>query len=250
MAVELRIVGVPGIPEIVPGDDLPALLVHAIRRADIAVGAGDVVVVTQKVVSKAEGRLVRLADIEPSPSTARWAEEAGRDARLVELALREAVRVVRMERGVLVTETAHGLVCANSGVDASNVPAGFATVLPADPDASAQRLCTALSAAFGVAVAVLVSDTFGRPWREGQTDVAIGVAGLRPLLDYRGTVDPFGHHLQSTVIAVADELAGAAELVMGKTAGVPAAIIKGTRMETGDGSARELQRPREHDLFR
>ena len=250
MTAELRIVGVPGVPEVVPGDDLPALLVHALRRASIAVEAGDIVVVTQKVVSKAEGRLVRLADIEPSPSTVRWAEEAERDARLVELALREAVRVVRMERGVLITETVHGLVCANSGVDASNVPAGFATLLPADPDASARRLCAVLSAAFATAVAVIVSDTFGRPWREGQTNVAIGVAGLAPLLDHRGTVDPFGHQLQSTVIALADELAAAAELVMGKTAGVPAAVVKGLRYEGRDGSARELQRPREHDLFR
>ncbi|HEV8253659.1 MAG TPA: coenzyme F420-0:L-glutamate ligase [Vicinamibacteria bacterium] len=250
MTAELRIVGVPGVPEVVPGDDLAALLVYAIRRADIPVEAGDVVVVTQKVVSKAEGRLVRLADIEPSASTVRWAEEADRDARLVELALREAVRVVRMEAGVLVTETAHGLICANSGVDASNVAAGFATLLPVDPDASARRIGAALAAAFGRPVAVVVSDTFGRPWREGQTNVAVGVAGLRPLVDHRGTVDPFGHRLQSTVIALADELAAAAELVMGKTAGIPAAIIKGAPYEAGDGSARELQRPREHDLFR
>jgi coenzyme F420-0:L-glutamate ligase / coenzyme F420-1:gamma-L-glutamate ligase len=247
---ELRIVGVPGMPEIVAGDDLPALLVAAIRGSAIVIDDGDVVVVTQKVVSKAEGRLVRLGDVEPSASTVRWAAAADRDPRLVELALREAVRVIRMERRVLVTETLHGLVCANSGVDASNVPMGFATLLPVDPDASARRLRAALSAAFGRGLAVVVSDTFGRPWREGQTNVAIGVSGLRPLEDHRGTTDPFGHKLQATVIALADELASAAELVMGKTAGVPAAIIKGARYEGGDGSATELQRPRDQDLFR
>lgn len=250
MTGELRIVPIRGLPEVEAGADLGALLVDAIRRDSLAVEAGDVLVVTQKVVSKAEGRLVRLADVEPSSATALWAAEARKDPRLIELALREAVRVVRMERGVLVTETAHGLVCANSGVDSSNVKAGFATLLPADPDASARRMRAALGAAFGVPIAVIVSDTFGRPWREGQTNVAIGVAGLRPLLDLRGTTDAHGHRLQTTIIAVADELASAAELVMGKTSGVPAALVKGARYETGEGEARELQRPPEHDLFR
>jgi len=250
MTGELRIVGIRGLPEIEPGADLGALLVDAIRRDSLAVEAGDVVVVTQKVVSKAEGRLVSLADVEPSPATARWAAAAQKDPRLIELALREAVRVVRMERGVLITETAQGLVCANSGVDASNVKSGFATLLPVDPDASARRLRAALTTAFGRPLAVVVSDTFGRPWREGQTNVAIGVAGLRPLLDHRGTTDAHGHRLQTTVIAVADELASAAELVMGKTSGVPAALVKGAHYLTGDGEARELQRPPEHDLFR
>lgn len=247
---ELRVVAIRGLPEIEAGADLGALLVDAIRRQSLALEAGDVLVVTQKVVSKAEGRLVRLADVAPSPDTARWAAEARKDPRLIELALREAVRVVRMERGVLVTETAQGLVCANSGVDSSNVKAGFATLLPVDPDASARRLRDTLAAAFGLAPAVVVSDTFGRPWREGQTNVAIGVAGLRPLLDHRGTTDAHGHRLQTTVIAVADELASAAELVMGKTSGVPAALVKGARYAAGEGDARELQRPAEHDLFR
>jgi len=250
MIGDLRIVAIRGLPEVEAGADLGALMVDAIRRDSIAVDAGDVFVVTQKVVSKAEGRLVSLADVEPSPKAARFAAEARKDPRLIELALREAVRVVRMERGVLVTETAHGLVCANSGVDSSNVKAGFATLLPLDPDASARRLRDALRAGFGVPLAVIVSDTFGRPWREGQTNVAIGVAGMRALLDHRGTLDAHGHRLETTVIAVADELASAAELVMGKTSGVPAALVKGARYDAGEGSARELRRPPEQDLFR
>jgi coenzyme F420-0:L-glutamate ligase/coenzyme F420-1:gamma-L-glutamate ligase len=247
---EIRVVGIRGLPEIEPGADLAALLFDAVRAGSHVVEAGDIFVVTQKIVSKAEGRLVALADVKPSPEAVRFAAEAGKDPRLIELSLREAARVVRMEKGVLITETAHGLVCANSGVDASNLKAGYAALLPADPDASAGRLRDALSAAFGVPLAVVVSDTFGRPWRLGQTNVAIGVAGMKPLLDHRGTADAHGHRLETTMIAVADELAAAAELVMGKTDGVPAALVKGARFETGHGSARELQRPSAHDLFR
>ena len=247
---ELRVVPIRGLPEVEAGADLAALLVDAIWRSTVPVVAGDVVVVTQKVVSKAEGRLVRLADVEPSPGAVRFAAETGKDARLVELALRECVRVVRSAPGVLITETSHGLVCANSGVDSSNVKAGYAALLPADPDASARRLRDVLAAAFGVPLAVILSDTFGRPWRLGQTNVAIGVAGMRPLLDHRGTTDAHGHRLETTMIAVADELAAAAELVMGKTDAVPAALVKGARYQAGDGNARELHRPAEHDLFR
>jgi coenzyme F420-0:L-glutamate ligase/coenzyme F420-1:gamma-L-glutamate ligase len=247
----LHLVGLPGLPEVAAGDDLVALIVQAVRRTPLEVSAGDVFVITQKIVSKAEGRLVRLDTVEPSALARQWS--AGKDPRVVELTLREAVRIVRMDRGVLIAETRHGLVCANAGVDTSNVPDGWAALLPEDPDASAHRIRDGLSAAFGGAVAVIVTDTFGRPWREGQTNVAIGLAGLSPILDHRGRTDGHGHRLQATAIAVADELASAAELVMGKTRGVPVAVVKGAGelgLIIGDGSARDLRRRPEEDLFR
>lgn len=247
---ELRVIGIPGLPEAGPGDDLVALIAGAMSRAAIPVAAGDVFVVAHKIVSKAEGRIIRLSDVEPSALARRWAVEIGKDPRLVELVLRESTRIVRMDRGVLIAQTRHGFVCANAGVDASNVSDGFAALLPDDPDASASRLRDGLARAFGVEVAVIVSDTFGRAWRDGQVNVAIGVAGLRPLIDYRGGVDAFGRRLQATLIATADELASAAELVMRKTEGVPVAIVRGVRYEAGPGTARELIRPPAQDLFR
>ena len=249
MASEVRVIGLPGLPEVRPGDDLTALILEAIRRAALPIDAGDVFVVTQKIVSKVEGRLVRLADVRPSPLAERWAAEHDKDPRLVEVVLGEAARIVRMERGLLIAETPHGFVCANAGVDASNVPEGTVSLLPKDPDASARRLCAGLSRATGQPVAVVVSDTFGRPWREGLVNVAIGVAGLSPLLDHRGRADAHGHVLRTTVMAVADELAGAAELVMAKTAGIPVAVVKGARYDAGEGSARQLVRPAEKNLF-
>ena len=247
---ELRVLGVPGLPEVAPGDDLAQLIVAAVRRVGLSIEAGDVFVVTHKIVSKAEGRLVRLTDVEPSPLAERWSAPYGKDARLVELALRAARRVVRMDRGVLIAETHHGFVCANAGVDSSNIADGTAALLPEDPDRSARQLCARLRTAFAQPVAVIVSDTFGRPWREGQVNVALGVAGLRPIVDYRGCVDAHSHQLQATVIAIADELASAAELVMGKTGAIPVALIKGGRYEPGEGSARELVRAADRDLFR
>lgn len=247
----LHVLGVPGLPEVEAGDDLVSLITKAVRAVPLEVAARDVFVITQKVVSKAEGRLVRLDTVEPSALARQWS--AGKDPRVVELTLREAVRVVRMDRGVLIAETRRGLVCANAGVDTSNVPDGWAALLPDDPDASARRIRDGLSAAFGCAVAVIVTDTFGRPWREGQTNVAIGLAGLSPILDHRGLTDGHGHRLQATAIAVADELASAAELVMGKTRGVPVAVVKGAGelgLIIGDGSARDLRRRPEEDLFR
>jgi coenzyme F420-0:L-glutamate ligase/coenzyme F420-1:gamma-L-glutamate ligase len=249
----LHLVGLPGLPEVEAGADLVALIEPVVRRAPLEVSAGDVFVITQKVVSKAEGRLVRLDTVEPSAIARQWSAAGGKDPRVIELALRETARIVRMDRGVLIAETRHGLVCANAGVDTSNVPDGWAALLPHDPDASARRIRDGLSAAFGCAVAVIVTDTFGRPWREGQANVAIGLAGLSPILDYRGRTDAHGHRLRATAIAVADELASAAELVMGKTRGVPVAVIKGAGdldLIIGDGSARELQRRPEEDLFR
>jgi len=247
----IEVIGLGGLPEIRPGDGLAALALDACEREEIEPADGDVFVFTQKVVSKSEGRIVSLAGVEPSALASRFAEEAGRDPRLVELVLQEARRVVRMDRGILVTETRHGLVCANSGVDASNVEEEDAVcLLPEDSDRSAQRLRTALTERTGKSLAVLVTDTFGRPWREGQVNVAIGIAGMEPLADHRGLVDPQGRKLLVSTIAVADEIAGAAELVMGKLERVPVAVVRGYSFKPGAGGLGRLLRDPEQDLFR
>jgi coenzyme F420-0:L-glutamate ligase/coenzyme F420-1:gamma-L-glutamate ligase len=207
--------------------------------------------VTHKIVSKAEGRLVDLRSVEPSAFAKGFAARYGRDPRQIEVVLRESRRVVRMERGLIIAETHHGFVCANAGVDASNVP-GDDTVclLPVDPDASAARLREALRARIESDLAVIISDSFGRPWREGITNVAIGVAGMEPLADYRGRRDPYGYPLEASILAVADELAAAAELVMGKTEGMPVAIIRNYPYKPGPGRALDLLMAPERDLFR
>ena len=239
--IEIRPVG--GLPEIREGNDLAALIAERAELRD-----GDVLVVAQKAVSKAEGRVVRLADVEPSDDARALA--AGEDPRRLEVILREAVRIVRTRPPLVIAETRHGFVCASAGVDASNAPEPEAVVLlPEDPDASAARLRERLRELTGAELGVIVSDSFGRAWRQGTTDVAIGVSGVRPLLDLKGERDRAGYELHATVIAVADELASAAELVMGKTAGVPAAVIRGYEAR-GDGSARDLVMPPERDLFR
>jgi coenzyme F420-0:L-glutamate ligase/coenzyme F420-1:gamma-L-glutamate ligase len=248
--VDLLLFAVPGIPDVTSGADLGALIVGAVARSGRRVEPGDVVVVAQKVVSKAEGAMVRLDDVTPSLAATQWAAVTGRDARLVEVILRESTRIVRMERAILIAETRHGFICANAGVDASNVAPGFVSLLPQDPDASADRLRVALSAAFDCPVAVIVSDTFGRAWREGVINVALGVSGLRPLLDYRGSADSYGRPLTSTVIALADELAGAAEIVTRKSAGTPVAIARGAAEWVGEGNGRMLVRDASRDLFR
>lgn len=250
MPTDLHVFAVPGIPDLDAGDDLTAAIAGAVMRAGRAIEAGDVFVVAQKIVSKAEGALVRLDDVVPSPLAAEWAAAHRKDARVIEVIFRESRRIVRMDRGVLIVETRHGFVCANAGVDASNVAAGFVTLLPVDPDASAERLRQGLAAAFGRPVAALVSDTFGRPWREGFVNVALGVAGLRPLIDYRGCVDPYGRPLSATVMALADELAGAAEIVTRKTARTPVAIVRGAAEWAGEGTGHLLVRDAAHDLFR
>jgi coenzyme F420-0:L-glutamate ligase/coenzyme F420-1:gamma-L-glutamate ligase len=242
--VSLTITPLEGFPEVTPGADLADLVTKCHLVED-----GDVVVLAQKVVSKAEGRVVRLAELEPSARAVELAGPDG-DARHVEAVLRESVRVVRTRGSLVIAETRHGFVCASAGVDASNAPeAGTLVLLPLDPDASARKLRARIGELTGRTVAVIVSDSFGRPWRQGTTDIAIGVAGLAPLLDLRGTQDTRGYELRSTQIAVADELAGAAELVMGKTNGIPGAVIRGFAAE-GDGSARDLVMPAERDLFR
>ena len=248
--MELHLFAVPGIPEVTRGADPARLILDAIARADLTIDAGDVFVIAQKIVSKAEGAIVSLDTVQPSAAAVEWAGTAGRDPAVVEVVLRESRRIVRMDRGVIISETRHGFICANAGVDASNVPQGCVTVLPADPDASAARLQADLSAALGRPVATIVSDTFGRPWREGVVNVALGVAGLMPLLDCRGETDSFGRPLQSTVIAIADEIASAAELVMGKTSGNPVVVVRGVAGWLGQGNGRMLVRSPATDMFR
>jgi coenzyme F420-0:L-glutamate ligase/coenzyme F420-1:gamma-L-glutamate ligase len=242
---ELRVIPIEGLPEVQEGADLGALVAAAAHLVD-----GDVVVVAQKVVSKAEGRVVSLAEVEPS-AQARSIAGDEKDARHVEVILRESVRLVRVRPPLVIAETRHGFVCASAGVDASNAPApGTVVLLPLDPDASAARLRGRLRELARVDVGVIVSDSFGRAWRQGTTDVAIGAAGLPVLLDLTGLRDRGGYELHATVIAAADEIAGAAELVMRKAAGVPAAIVRGLDLVPGEGSARDIVMPAERDLFR
>ncbi len=247
----LSVVGLPGIPEVAEGDDLARLIAEAAERGGSGLAAGDVLVIAQKIVSKAEGRVVSLQDIIPSGLAREFARTWGKDPRFVEVVLRESRRTVRMDRGVIIAETTHGFICANAGVDASNVPGeDRISLLPVDPDGSAMRLCKALQDRCGAQVAVIVSDTFGRPWREGLTNVAIGVAGLSPLVSYVGQQDPHGHTLRVTELAVADELAAAAGLLMGKLERIPAVLIRGYRFPPAEGRARSLVRSAERDLFR
>lgn len=238
MAQRLEVFAVEGIGEVRPGDDLAGLIVAAVDAGEHDLADGDVVVVTQKVVSKAENRLVAIDPDDP---------HAHRP-----LVLEESVRVLRRRGDLVISETAHGFVCANAGIDLSNVEAGWAALLPEDPDRSARRIRDALVHRFGIGVAVIVSDTFGRPWRRGVTDVAIGSAGLRPVVDLRGTTDALGRELMVTEVAVADEIAAAAELVMGKADGIPVAVVRGISLDwMGEGSVvGDLVRPPHDDLFR
>ncbi len=251
----VEVVALDGIPEVVPGNDLARLLGDAIDRTPglAPLRADDVLVVTQKIVSKAEGAIVDLTTVEPRPEAVAFADQWDRDPRQVEVVLREARRVVRMKNGVIITETPHGFVCANGGVDASNVgPASgdVVTLLPRDPDASAAAIRAAIADRFGVDVPVIVSDSFGRPWRWGIVDVAIGVSGMLPLDDLRGAIDHDGRVMRSTVRAVADQVASAAELAFGKTTARPAAIVRGANPTRGEATIRDALIPGEMDLFR
>lgn len=247
----IQLVALDGIPEVRDGDDLPALIAAAAEAAAIGLVDDDVLVVTQKVVSKAEGRLVDLATVEPRP----WAVEFGarwdKDPRQVELVLRESAEIVRVgPRGLIISRTHHGFVCANAGVDQSNVGGGdAATLLPVDPDASAARIRDGLSDRVGAAPAVIISDSFGRPWRNGIVNVAIGSAGIEPLLDLRGTPDAAGREMQATVIAAADQLASAADLAGGKTDGRPVVLVRGYGWRPSEAGASALVMERERDLF-
>jgi coenzyme F420-0:L-glutamate ligase / coenzyme F420-1:gamma-L-glutamate ligase len=251
----IRVLALDGIPEIREGDDLGDFIGNAIQRTAGAfpLTREDVLVVTQKVVSKAEGAVVDLTTVEPRREAIEFAKAYDRDPRQIEVVLREARRVVRMQNGVLITETAHGFVCANGGIDASNVgpeSGSVVTLLPVDPDRSAAGIRAAIRGRFGVDVPVVISDSFGRPWRWGIIDVAIGVSGLLPLEDLRGTPDANGRIMKSTVRAVADELASAAELAFGKTAGRPVALVRGASFTRGEASIRDALIPAENDLFR
>ena len=252
MPPEVRVIGVQGMPEIETGDDLAMQLMDAAQRQGTPIEAGDVVVVTQKAVSKAEGQVISFGAIEPSVLALNITEGHRRDPRHTEIILRESERIVRMDRGVIISETRHGFICANAGIDASNIP-GSDTVclLPVDSDASARGLQAAIKARLSVDVAVIVSDTFGRPWRNGATNVAIGVAGFDPILSYVGQEDAHGNLLHTTEIAVADELAAAAELVTGKVDGIPVTIIRGyPYLPMEDSGIQRLIRTGDKDLFR
>lgn len=251
MTGRLELIALDGIPEIAPGDDLAATIADAIEGSGMAVTDDDVLVVTQKVVSKAEGRLVDLASVEPSPFARDWAGRWQKDPRQVELVLRESASIVRMgPGGLIISRTRHGLVCANAGVDVSNVGGGeVASLLPLDPDASARSLRAGLVARLGVAPAVVISDSFGRPWRNGIVNVAIGVAGLEAVRDMRGEPDAAGRPMRATIIAVADELASAADLAGGKVEQRPVVVVRGAAWRRSDAGASVLVMEPERDLF-
>lgn len=252
---ELRIIPIQHIGDVAPGADLGVLISEALRAQDLTIEPGDIFVITQKIVSKAEGRIVHLEDVQASEFARSIARQYDKDAEHVEIVLRESKRIVRMDHGVLIAETRHGFICANAGVDESNAGGTrHLTLLPVDPDDSAEQLrrrLLALAEDRGkLDIAVIISDTWGRPWRNGQVNMAIGVAGMAALADYRGQYDPYGYELHASMIAVADELAAAAELVMGKVDRIPAAIIRGYAYLPGTGGARALVRDASTDMFR
>jgi len=247
---EIRAIPVEGIGEVRPGDDVVVLILAALAGRRRALAEGDLLIITHKIISKAEGQIVPLASVKPSRKAVAWARKYKLDPRLTQLAWDQG-QIVRQHHGVTITETAHGFVCANSGVDASNVDGGASVVLlPRDPDKSAQKIQRDLKKKLGFAVPVIITDSFGRAWREGLTEVAIGVAGMRAFRDSRGERDPYGYKLKVTLEAIADELAGMAGLACGKLTRIPACIIRGYPFRAGRGRARELIRDRERDMFR
>jgi coenzyme F420-0:L-glutamate ligase/coenzyme F420-1:gamma-L-glutamate ligase len=250
MPPRYEVIGIEGLPEINQGDDLGRLIADAAARQGTPLVGRDLLVVSQKIISKSEGRMVRLSDVIPSPAARAIAAEIERDPRLTEVILGESRRIVRKDKGVLIVETHHGFVCANAGVDQSNVDADTACLLPEDSDRSARALRDRLRNLTGHALAIVVADTFGRPWREGLTNVAVGLAGFLPLKSYLGELDPAGHVLQATIIALADELASAAEPAMGKLDRIPVAIIRGLDWDAAEGSSQALLRDPARDLFR
>jgi coenzyme F420-0:L-glutamate ligase/coenzyme F420-1:gamma-L-glutamate ligase len=233
-----------------PGDDLAATILSAIRKSETRLKDDDIVVVTQKIVSKSEGRLVKLDEVKPGERALEIAKTLGKDPKVVELALRESRRVVRIGQGIIITETHHGYVCANSGIDMSNVEEGYVALLPVDPDGSARRIREEMERLTRKKLAVIITDTFGRPWRNGQTDFAIGCSGIEPTENLSGKRDPYGYVLRVTQPAVADEVASASELVMGKLSLVPVAIVRGVKYKRGDSGAKSLVLDPRLDLFR
>jgi coenzyme F420-0:L-glutamate ligase / coenzyme F420-1:gamma-L-glutamate ligase len=255
VVTELRIIPVTGIGEIAPGSDLGLVIYEALQAQQLQIQQGDILVVTQKIVSKAEGNIVHLDEIRASEFAHSLALESKKDAPYIEAVLRECRSIVRMDHGVLICETKHGFICANAGVDESNVNgAREITLLPVDPDHSAQQLRERLQDLVGEGsafdIAIIISDTWGRPWRTGQVNMAIGVAGMEAIVDYRGQCDPYGYELHASVLAVADELASAAELVMGKIDRIPVALIRGYTYVPSEGSAKTLLRDPATDMFR
>ena len=249
-SIGVQISRVEGIKRVEPGDELGGIIAEALRRMRFALVDGDIVVVTQKIVSKSEGRLVKLDEVKPTERATALAAELGKDPRVVELVLRESRRVVRKGHGVLITETRHGFVCANAGIDMSNVESGYVALLPRDPDESARRIRRSLEKATARKLAVIVTDTFGRPWREGQTDLAIGCSGIAPTQSLAGKKDPYGYVLRVTQPAIVDEVAAAAELVMTKWSMVPVAIVRGVKYRRAESGVRSMVRKRSLDLFR
>jgi coenzyme F420-0:L-glutamate ligase/coenzyme F420-1:gamma-L-glutamate ligase len=250
-SLEIRLIPIIIEDEIHPGTDIPDTLLEALQHNGHQIQLGDIVVIKHKIISKAEGQLINLATITPSSESVSWAKQYALDPRVIELALRESRSVIRRKNGVLITETRHGFLCANSGIDVSNIDGGrHALLLPEDPDRSAQRIHRELKKQTGIAIPVIITDSFGRPWREGLTEFAIGIAGMKPLRDDRGRTDPHGYKLKASVEAIADELACAAGLVCGKLNRAPACIVRGFPFESGEGRASELLRPPSTDLFR
>jgi len=250
MPPRYEVIGIEGIGEVRPGDDVARIVLEAAARQRTPLAAADVLVLSQKIVSKSEGRLLRLSEVTPSLMAETFAAELGRDPRLIEVILRESRRIVRMDRGVLVTETRHGWVCANAGVDQSNVDADMVALLPEDSDRSARGIRETLRTLVGGDIYVIIADTFGRPWREGLVNIAIGVAGFAPIKSYLGDRDPAGRPLQATILAIADELAGAAEPVMGKLDRIPAALVRGLPLAPSEEGSKALLRDPARDLFR
>jgi coenzyme F420-0:L-glutamate ligase / coenzyme F420-1:gamma-L-glutamate ligase len=247
---DVQVAAVRGIPRIKQGDDLAEVIRVALRKGKLELRDDDILVVTQKVVSKSEGRLVRLDQVTPTEAAVSLGRELGKDPKLVELVLRESKRIVRKGHGVIITETHHGFVCANSGIDTSNVEGGYAALLPVDPDASARKIREKLERSTGKRLAVIITDTFGRPWREGQTDMAIGCSGIEPLDVLFGKKDPYGYVLKVTAPAVVDEVAAAAELVMTKLSMVPVALVRGVKYKRSDSGMSSMVRDSRLDLFK
>jgi coenzyme F420-0:L-glutamate ligase / coenzyme F420-1:gamma-L-glutamate ligase len=249
--IGLHLIPIPLADEIHSGDNLSEKLLASLRKHRGKLQSGDILVVKHKIVSKSEGRVVDLSTVQPTNESIQWAQQYSLDARVIELALREALSVIRRKNGVLITETHHGFLCANSGIDVSNVDGGqHAVLLPENPDRSAANLRRAIKKHTGLSIPVIVTDSFGRPWREGLTEFAIGIAGMKPLRDDRNRRDPHGYKLKASVEAVADELACAAGLVCGKLNRTPACLVRGFRYEPGTGGVRPLLRPAASDLFR
>jgi coenzyme F420-0:L-glutamate ligase/coenzyme F420-1:gamma-L-glutamate ligase len=247
---EFRVIGITGIPLVQNGDDIAGQMIDAAEAQGTPIEDGDVLAVTQRIVSRSEGRLVPLDSYQPSAFAISYAERMEKDARLVEAVLQESNRIVRQVEGVLITQTKHGFICANAGVDGSNVGGeDIISLLPVDPDVSCRGIRDAVRERLGIEIAVVMTDTFGRPWREGHTNIAIGIAGFQPMRSYIGLPDMDGKEMRVTTICVADQLAGASELVMGKVDAIPVAIIRGFDYERGEGSSSELVRGREFDLF-